>query len=101
MLAHASLPKTTTPLPSPPPQGGREQTERVASVCASISSRFPRSRDLVNSAAQCGLLALGRAGAPALAGSLPPIFQDDMPDRGVRRRYGVEAIDLVHLVVER
>src|SRR5438094_949775 len=43
----------------------------------------------------------GLAGDFALTGRLAPVLENDVSDCGVRRRHGVEAIDLVDLVVER
>src|SRR6266567_1375971 len=73
--------KNNDPPPQPSPTRGREQTECVASVCAPISPRFARSRDLVNSAAQRRLLALAGGGALASACRPLAVFQNDMPDR--------------------
>ena len=42
----------------------------------------------------------GMLGRRPLGGALA-VLEDDVPDRGVRGRHGVEAIDLVDLVVER
>jgi cyanobactin maturation PatA/PatG family protease len=38
----ATLAETTTPLPTPPPQGGREQTECLATVCANFTGTRAR-----------------------------------------------------------
>src|SRR5215204_2997647 len=48
-----------------------------------------------------GFLALARRLCRGLLRTLDAVFQNDVADRGVRRRYGVEAIDLVHLLIQR
>src|SRR5262249_57571898 len=57
--------------------------------------------DAVSGLASGRLPALGGGGALALARGLAPVLENDVPDRGVRGRHGVEAGDLFHLVVER
>ena len=57
----------------------------------------------------CIPLSMGAAAGPArgftrgcsFAGGPPSVFENDVADRRVRGRHGVEAVDFVHLVVER
>src|SRR5260370_4020280 len=74
--------------------------------------RIPLPRNTVTGLAQSSLpgpawgCPLARGGwlpirKSLVRSSLAPVLENDVPDGGVRRRHSVEAVDLLHLVLQR